>query len=86
MGREAQLRRTVALASLGSTGRGGPEQPRVKMRRSDVEAACREHQEKQLVELSLQMALLASPAAWERTALNCSLAGPWPDPTWPPAS
>lgn len=69
----------MALASLGSTGRGGPEQPRVKMRRSDVEATCREHQEKQFVELSLQMALLASPAAWERRALNCS-------PTWPPAS
>ena len=65
----------MALTSLGSTGRGGPEQPGAKMR-SDVEAAFREHQEKQLVELSLQMALLASPAAWERTALNCSLARP----------
>ncbi|OWK12721.1 ZFAND2B, partial [Cervus elaphus hippelaphus] len=37
----------------------------VKTRRSDVEATSREHLEKQHVELSLQRALLAAPAAWE---------------------
>lgn len=50
----------MALTPPGSTRRGGQEQPGTKMR-SDTEAASREHQE-QLVELSLQKTLLASPA------------------------
>lgn len=68
----------MALTSLGFTGRGDQEQPGVKTR-SDVEAVSREHQEKQLVELSLQKALLASLAAWERATMNCSLVEPLKD-------
>lgn len=41
-----------------------------------MEATSREHQEKQLAELSLQMALLACPAARKRATLNYSLARP----------
>ncbi|KAF5922562.1 hypothetical protein HPG69_017935 [Diceros bicornis minor] len=79
VGRGAQLRRTVALTPLGYTGRGDPEQPGVK---SNVEAASREHQEKQLVELSLQKALLASPLHEREHELfpGWALGGCWSSP------
>lgn len=46
---------------------------------SDVKAASREHQEKRLVELSLQKTLLDSLAAQEKVARNCFLLGPSED-------
>lgn len=51
--------------------------------RSDIEAASREQQEKQRVK---QKILLASPAAWERAAMSCSLAGPSEEATQAPLS
>lgn len=69
----------MAPTPLGYTGRGGPEQLGVK---SDVEAASREHQEKQLVELSLQKALLALQLHGREHELfpGWALGGCWPGP------
>lgn len=57
-----------------------------KSEMSDIEAASREQQEKQRVKLSRQKILLASPAAWERAAMSCSLAGPSEEATQAPRS